>query len=44
VLDFSVGGLPRLGNISGHSSRDKTNPAPGRQAKGGRELLLGSLA
>jgi hypothetical protein len=44
VLDFSVGGSPRPGMNSGVSSRDKTNPAPGRHAKRGRDLLLGSLA
>jgi hypothetical protein len=43
VLDFSVGGLPRPGNISGQHCRDKTNPTPGRQAKGALAGLLGSL-
>jgi hypothetical protein len=43
VLDFSVGGLPRLGNISGQLSRDETNPAPGQQTKGGRAGLFESL-
>jgi hypothetical protein len=44
VLDFWVGGSPRPGNISGQPSRDKANPAPSRHAKGGRDLLLGSLS
>jgi hypothetical protein len=44
VLDFRVGGQPRPGLKPGVSSRDKTNPAPGRHAKRGRDLLLASLA
>jgi hypothetical protein len=44
VLDFSVGGLSRPGRNTRDSSRDKTNPAPGRHAKRGRDLLLASLA
>jgi hypothetical protein len=44
MLDFRVGGSPRPGTISGQISRDKTNPAPGRHAKRGRDLLLASLA
>ena len=44
VLDFWVGGPPRPGMNSGNSSRDKTNPAPGRHAKGGRAGLPGNLA
>jgi hypothetical protein len=43
VLDFSVGGLPRPGMSRGDSSRDKTNPAPGRHARGGRVERLGNL-
>jgi hypothetical protein len=44
VLDFSGGGSSRIGTNPSQRSRDKTNPAPGRHAKGGRDLLLASLA
>jgi hypothetical protein len=44
VLDFSVGGSSRSGNISGRLSRDKTNPAPGRDAKRRLAELLGNLS
>jgi hypothetical protein len=44
VLDFSVGGSPRPAMSSANSSRDKTNPAPCRHAKRGRDLLISSLA
>jgi hypothetical protein len=44
VLDFSIGGLALPGISPGQRSRDKTNPAPGRHAKRGRDLLLASLA
>src|SRR5262249_14481421 len=43
VLDFSVGGSPRPGMSTGQLFRDKTNPAPGRHAKRGRDLLFASL-
>jgi hypothetical protein len=44
VLDFSIGGLTLPGISPGQLSRDKTNPAPGRHAKRGRDLLFASLA
>src|SRR5262249_12170418 len=44
VLDLWVGGSSRLGLSSGQLARDKTNPAPGRHAKRGRDLLFASLA
>jgi hypothetical protein len=43
VVDFWVGGSPRLGMNSLGARRDKTNPAPGRHGKGGRADLLASL-
>jgi hypothetical protein len=44
LLDFAVGGMPQIGLGFGQTSRDKTNPARGRHAKRGRDLLLSSLA
>jgi hypothetical protein len=44
MLDFSVGVSSRAGMNTRVSSRDKANPAPGRHAKRGRDLLLASLA
>jgi hypothetical protein len=44
VLDFWVAGPPRAGMTDGFSSRDKTNPAPGRPAKAGRAEVLEVLA
>ena len=43
MLDFSVGGLSRPGMSTRDSSRGKTNPAPGRHAKRGRDLVFASL-
>ena len=43
-LDYSVGGLSRPGMSTRDPSRDKTNPAPGRHARGGLAALLGSLS